>query len=130
MRRPKVCFATASIKVAGANGAYTRANPNGPRAAIASSSAAPSAGASRTSTAAANTWCGLSIAPRASTVTLKLCLASVVGRRIPVPPTKIVHIPMTSADGLVFFLQDVGKLLWLTNETGLAAAGYTPGEIG
>lgn len=122
MRRHEVCFATASIKVAGANSTYTRANPNGPRAAIASSSAAPRAGA--------NTWGGLSIAPRASTVTLKLCLASVVGRRIPVPPTKIVHIPMTSADDLVFFLQDVGKLLWLINETGLAAAGYTPGEIG
>ena len=122
MRRHEVCFATASIKVAGANGAYTRANPNGPRAAIASSSAAPSAGA--------NTWGGLSIAPRASTATLKLCLASVVGRKISVPPTKIVHIPMTSADDLVFFLQDVGKLLWLINETDLAAAGYTPGEIG
>jgi hypothetical protein len=37
---------------------------------------------------------------------------------------------MTSADGLVFFLQDVRKLLWPTNETGLAAAGYTSGEIG
>jgi hypothetical protein len=123
MRRPEVCSATASIKIVGANGVYARANPNGPRAAIASSSAAPSAGA-------ANTWGGLSIAPRAGTVTLKPCLASAVGRSIPVPPTKIVHIPMTSADGLVFFLQDVGKLLWLTNETGLAAAGYTPGEIG
>jgi hypothetical protein len=126
MRRPEVCSATASIKVVGANGVYARANPNGPRAAIASSSAAPSAGA-------ANTWGGLSIAPRAGTVTLKPHLASAVARSIPVPPTKtvhIVHIPMTAADGLVFFLQDVGKLLWLTNETGLAAAGYTPGEIG
>jgi hypothetical protein len=37
---------------------------------------------------------------------------------------------MTSADDLVFFLQDAGKLLWLTGETGLAAAGYIPGEIG
>jgi hypothetical protein len=37
---------------------------------------------------------------------------------------------MTSADDLVFFLQDVGKLLWPINETGLAAAGYTPEEIG
>ena len=122
MRRNEVCFATASIKVAGANGAYTWANPSGPRAMIASSSAAPSAGA--------NTWGGLSFAPWASTVTHKLCLASVVGRRISVPPTKIVHILMTSADDLVFFLQDVGKLLWLINETGLAASGYTPGEIG
>jgi hypothetical protein len=37
---------------------------------------------------------------------------------------------MTSANDLVFFLQDAGKLLWLTNETNLAAAGYTPGEMG
>ena len=128
MRRHEECFATASIKVAGANGAYTGAYSNGPRAAIASSSAAPTAVASHTSTAAANTWSGLSIAPQASTVTLKLCLASVVGRRIPVPSTKIVHIPMTSADDLVFFLQDVGKLLWLINETGLAAAGTHKGR--
>ena len=123
MRRPEVCSATASIKIVGANSVYARANPNGPRAAIASSSAAPSAGA-------ANTWGGLSIAPRAGTVTLKPRLAAAVGRRIPVPPTKIVDIPMTPADGLVFFLQDVRKLLWPTNETGLAAAGYTSGEIG
>jgi hypothetical protein len=128
MRRPEVCFATASIKVAGANGAYTRASSNGPSPAIASSIA----GMSRKSTAAAITYGGPSVVPRASTVTLKPCPASVsvAGRRIAVPPNTRVHIPMTSADDLVFFLQDAGKLLWLTGETGLAAAGYIPGEIG
>jgi hypothetical protein len=34
---------------------------------------------------------------------------------------------MTSADDLVFFLQDVEKLPLLTDEIGLVAAGYKPG---
>jgi hypothetical protein len=127
MRRPEVCSATTSIKIVGANGVYARASSNGPGAAIASLIA----GMSPTS-AAAITCGGPSVVQRASTVTLKPCLASVsvAGRRIAVAPNTRVHIPMTSADDLVFFLQDAGKLLWLTGETGLAAAGYIPGEIG
>lgn len=89
-RTPGTRRAIAAWAVAGANGAYTNASVNGPRAATAASNAASSAGTSAASTAAALICATASSrARRATTVTGVPPRPSVVaaGSKIPVPPT-------------------------------------------